>query len=325
MTTINKLPLLLVLLNFVLLIGIVAGSDVHDYVYNLDKLEPPKIEYFDYEDVITDFRMERLRLSLSRQCGKRPTPYIAGGRDARLGEFPSYVFIYTLKKINLPNLYFEHNIHQSACGGTILTRYHILTAAHCVRFYHTLTLVKPVVQRPLVFMNDKLSMFIADRICIGKGYRRTNLISSTDLAIIKLKEPLQFNQNIQSACLPSEPHDRTKEAFAIGLGLNFNDKFTKNPLQVLPVKQYICERPYKYPGNICFNASQSLGTLCQGDSGGPVLGEQNGRVTTFGVTSFKDGDQCDDKNPNLVPLVFKDTYFYRDEILRLINRCSQED
>ena len=65
--------------------------------------------------------------SAIESCGKRsfkiPTPRIVGGRPAKDGEFPWQV---SLQAKNKNNTY----IH--SCGGTILSKYTILTAAHCL-------------------------------------------------------------------------------------------------------------------------------------------------------------------------------------------------
>ena len=65
--------------------------------------------------------------SCIESCGKRsfkiPTPRIVGGRPAIDGEFPWQVSIQTNDGTNT-------YIH--FCGGTILSKYTILTAAHCL-------------------------------------------------------------------------------------------------------------------------------------------------------------------------------------------------
>lgn len=346
MTIYDKTWLSLACLIFVLMLNIVVDSIEINYqqkndditIGDLDKFELPKIEYVKDGDQYryhrhdrrrnnrAQSRLDKLRNKLNKQCGIGPVPYIAGGRDAKLGEFPAYVYMQSIKSINLTKIDGTERNYKDAsnCGGTILSKTHILTAAHCVWRYNTLTLIKPTFVRPTLNFTDPAypsSMVEIEKICVSDDWKNNAHVIGTDLAILKLKKPLEFNENIQSVCLPRKPLDRERRAFAIGLGQSSEGLSEKNTLQVLAVKQYMCDRPFNYPGNICFNASQNLGTICHGDSGGPVIAEQHGKWTTFGVTSKMIFTiECEDKKPKR-PQVFMDTYFYRDEILTLIDRC----
>lgn len=67
--------------------------------------------------------------SAIESCGKRsfkiPTPRIVGGRPAQDGEFPWQVSIQNKNK---------NGTYMHFCGGTILSNYTILTAAHCLGY-----------------------------------------------------------------------------------------------------------------------------------------------------------------------------------------------
>ena len=112
------------------------------------------------------------------------------------------------------------------CGGTIIDAKTILTAAHC---YHgkNLNAADFFVTAGVVHVQDGAgqSAFV-EKITLHESYNPKTV--NNDIAILKLKTPLTFNDKIQRACLPEASFIPTGKAVASGWGLvgQFPDKRT---------------------------------------------------------------------------------------------------
>ena len=105
------------------------------------------------------------------------------------------------------------------CGGTIIDAKTILTAAHCyankdlnsANFFVTAGIVDRI--------NDAGQSVFVEKIILHESYLEKNPISpSNDIAILKLKTPLAFNDKVQQACLPEASFVPTGKAVASGWG-----------------------------------------------------------------------------------------------------------
>lgn len=86
------------------------------------------------------------------------------------------------------------------CGGTILNRYTVLTAAHCIRDN------RPVAIRVgSTFHGRGGYRRSVDRIIVHEGFNRTTL--DNDIALVILSLPLLFNERAQPAQLPEFDYD----------------------------------------------------------------------------------------------------------------------
>ena len=103
------------------------------------------------------------------------------------------------------------------CGGTIIDAKTILTAAHC---YHGKNLKGTdfFVTAGVVHVQDGAgqSAFV-EKITLHESYNPKTL--DNDIAILKLKTPLTFNDKVQRACLPEASFVPTGKAVASGWGL----------------------------------------------------------------------------------------------------------
>ena len=114
----------------------------------------------------------------------------------------------------------------SFCGGTIIDAKTILTAAHCYanknlnsdNFFVTAGIVDRI--------NDAGQSVFVEKIILHESYLEKNPISpSNDIAIVKLKTPLAFNDKVQQACLPEASFVPTGKAVASGWGWTRPDAF----------------------------------------------------------------------------------------------------
>ena len=117
------------------------------------------------------------------------------------------------------------------CGGTIIDAKTILTAAHC---YHgkNLAATDYFITAGVVHVQDGAgqSAFV-EKITLHESYNPSTV--DNDIAILKLKTPLTFNDKVQPACLPEASLVPTGKAVASGWGLvsQFPNQSPKN-LQV---------------------------------------------------------------------------------------------
>ena len=117
------------------------------------------------------------------------------------------------------------------CGGTIIDAKTILTAAHC---YHgkNLNAADFFITVGVVHVQDGAgqSVFV-EKITLHESYNPSTI--NNDIAILKLKTPLTFNNNVQPACLPEASFVPIGRAVASGWGLvsQFPDQ-SPNNLQV---------------------------------------------------------------------------------------------
>lgn len=122
-----------------------------------------------------------------------------------------------------------------------------------------------------------------------------------DIALLELKTPLKFNDQVQPIPLVSEIdeiEDGTK-CLVSGWGDTNQEMFAgKNKLrgaEIPIVNRKTCEREYEEHGKITpqmFCAGKGGKDACQGDSGGPLachLASRDGNLTLVGISSWGQG------------------------------------
>lgn len=113
---------------------------------------------------------------------------IVGGRNATIEEFPWQVSI-----INITN-------GRHFCGGFILDRFTIGTAAHC--FQHTY----PVrVRAGSTFRSTDGYVRDVRRVIVHPYY--STVTQDSDIALLKLRYPLFYNSRVQPVALPEFNYD----------------------------------------------------------------------------------------------------------------------
>merc|ERR1711971_527853 len=187
------------------------------------------------------------------------------------------------------------------CGGTIIDAKTILTAAHC---YHGKNLNKAdfFVTAGVVHVQDGAgqSAFV-EKITLHESYNPSTI--NNDIAILKLKTPLTFNDNVGRACLPEASFVPTGKAVASGWGLvsQFPDQSPKNLQWVTKpvVTNDKCIQQFNWRGitanMICAGDADGGESTCKGDSGGPLVVPKSSTDDTavvIGATSFGHKSGC---------------------------------
>uniref|UniRef100_A0A0A1XSL9 Serine protease snake n=1 Tax=Zeugodacus cucurbitae TaxID=28588 RepID=A0A0A1XSL9_ZEUCU len=248
-----------------------------------------------YQDKPADKRISQI------QCEIEHTRHqlIVHGKLAKRNEFPFMV------AIGWRDLFAVNTITYK-CGGALIDRRYLVTAAHCL--YHSDQ--PPIVVRPGGFnLTDAFAKdFEIDEIYIHPGYDYPSAYN--DIAIIRLKEPYyaeSFN-NTGPACVWALPlHGANVTAIGYGstkfAGLASN-ALMKTDLRILTNED--CGKYYDRDEDllcngiihtqVCANDTVGMSDTCQGDSGGPIIMYRNINEDYFyempyivGITSFGNG------------------------------------
>jgi secreted trypsin-like serine protease len=221
---------------------------------------------------------------------------------------------------------------KNRCGGSILDKDTILTAAHCVEMISNPSNLKIIVglhNKSEVPLN---SIYSASKIFIHPQYN--NAIFRYDVAIIKLKKSLIFSDHVSSVCLPSaDSHEFVygKDVVTTGWGITetgksatllqqaklkvANETFfafirSKVSSYFVPTEQYavIEDDPQNNPDT----------NVCIGDSGGPLVYFDGRKWTIYGITSYGKVDDLD-KCLTFIHTFFESVPFYTGFIDKISN------
>ncbi|GLV36626.1 Melanization Protease 1 [Carabus blaptoides fortunei] len=304
------------------------GCGDNDRVCCLSKVD-------NFAEVSTETRQLKAAL-LPTKCGLTSgQDRIANGVNATIGQFPWMALLgYTSPSLPVPTF---------LCGGTIINKKYILTAAHCT--------MNPGMKLELVKLGElnlltkiDCEPYLDNEVCADEPliikvskviphwkYNSTSL--RHDIALLRLEqEILQYTDFIQPVCLPlkmklDEAYLRNKSLTIAGWGKTFESPFSANVLQHARIKTWELEKCNEaLPANVKpVNVRQICATgenfteACRGDSGGPLLDivaePPDVKFTQLGVVSFKSYDTCGTVN---IPSVFTRVDKYLDWILDMI-------
>nr|XP_033798330.1 transmembrane protease serine 2 [Geotrypetes seraphini] len=216
-------------------------------------------------------------------CGtssQKASNRIVGGSQASLGQWPWQVSL----QYNWKHL----------CGGSIITPYWILTAAHCVEGDLSIAALWKVYPGILYIPSTSASWYRVDKIIFNKNYDSET--KNNDIALMKLRSPISFNDNIKPICLPNfgMPWEAPKPCWTSGWGdTSGRDKGSPVLLAVsVPlISPSRCNARSVYDGlitasMICAGYLQGGKDSCRGDSGGPLVTDLNSLWWLVGDTSW---------------------------------------
>uniref|UniRef100_A0A1A9VC83 Peptidase S1 domain-containing protein n=1 Tax=Glossina austeni TaxID=7395 RepID=A0A1A9VC83_GLOAU len=216
-----------------------------------------------------------------------PLHRIVNGRPARPGQFP---YIISLR---------YDNWH--VCGGSIISRNYIVTAAHCTAHiidgdrFEIPSLPFSIRAGSIHLEEGGVVVTVAETIP-HPGYNNITL----DIALLRLAQPLNFTEHINSISLAEADPPVGANVDVAGWGRLGSGQARSEILQYTTLSSLTnqeCNRLHSHvhETSLCLLPDQRLlNGICQGDSGGPAV--YNDQLV--GVASYVMGG-CGTAHPNV--------------------------
>ncbi|XP_055970165.1 plasma kallikrein isoform X2 [Sorex fumeus] len=243
-------------------------------------------------------------------CTTKTSARIVGGTDSSWGEWPWQV-----------SLQVKLSGRSHVCGGSIIARQWILTAAHCfdeLPLSDIWQIYSGILNLSAITNETHFSHI--KKIIIHQNYKVSE--SGHDIALMKLETPLNFTEYQKPICLPSKEDVNTiyTNCWVTGWGYTKERGEIQSILQktTIPlVANEECQKRYRdykiTKQMICAGYKEGGKDACKGDSGGPLVCKHNGIWQLVGITSW--GEGCARKNQ---PGVYTKVAEYLDWILEKI-------
>ncbi|XP_051744607.1 trypsin I-P1-like [Ctenopharyngodon idella] len=222
-------------------------------------------------------------------CGRAPLNVrIVGGEDATAGSWPWQVRIH---------------VHDYLCGGTLINKDWVLSAAHC--FEESSDISDPDIVMYFGHLNQSGSnpheiIRTASRIIRHSNYN--DQPNNNDIALVQLNSSVPFSDYIKPVCLAAagSVFSAGTESWVTGWGtLQSGDTDLPNTLQEVMIPIVSNSDCYKAYGGINISITSNMicaGLLnkggkdsCQGDSGGPMVSKKDSLWIQSGIVSFGKG------------------------------------
>ncbi|XP_073831856.1 transmembrane protease serine 9-like [Musca autumnalis] len=224
-----------------------------------------------------------------------PQPRIVGGNRAAEGQFPHQVSV--------------RSTSGNICGGSIISEYYVLTAAHCVASGSPPVKKSPssiIVKAGSTQLTRGGQMLRVAEIIVHPDYDD----SENDIALVKLEKPLKFSETVKPIALAIEDPPEGASIVISGWGNVREGGLKSKDLLYTTLTAMSNEKcnellGYAPKSRICL-AHRGGNGACDGDSGGPAV--YKGKLV--GVTNVV-YETCG----SLYPDGYASVAYYRDWII----------
>lgn len=135
---------------------------------------------------------------------------IIGGKTARPGQFPYQVSIRHKAELNGTTGWFGHR-----CGGSIISRYWVISAAHCAQGFHSQPSYLAVAVGAHRRVNDG-KLYLLKAIFNHREYNEINI--HNDITLLRTIEKIEFNKFVRSIPLRRQFVNEGTAAIVSGYG-----------------------------------------------------------------------------------------------------------
>ncbi|XP_074532244.1 elastase-1-like isoform X3 [Halichoeres trimaculatus] len=230
---------------------------------------------------------------------------VVGGEVARPNSWPWQISLQ----------YRSGSRYYHTCGGTLIQRGWVMTAAHCVDSGRVLRVV--IGEHDLNSNSGREQIIAVDEIFIHEGWDSSSVAKGYDIALLRLASEATLNSYAQLGSLPPSgqtlPHNNL--CYITGWGRTSTGGSLSAQLKqaYLPLVDHkTCSSSGWWgstvkPSMVCGGGGAESG--CNGDSGGPLNCLVNGKYYVHGIASFVSGYGC---NYPKKPTVFTRVSAYID-------------
>lgn len=214
-----------------------------------------------------------------KSFGREGNPGLQWMNQATVDSWPHLVFLF------IDNVYF--------CTGSLISNEWVLTAAHCM---DGASFVE-IIMGGWANQASEVTM-TSENFFVHEDWNSFTLLN--DIALIKLPQPVDFNEVIGSVGLPSE--DVAAGDIMHIPASAWSGGFVVTDVQAEVLSNDVCGAIYGIVGDsiVCVMELSGHDELCQGASGAPMQSAGN----TYGVASFGSAAGCEAGYPSVFTRVF---------------------
>ncbi|XP_059185373.1 elastase-1-like [Centropristis striata] len=214
---------------------------------------------------------------------------VVGGEVARPNSWPWQISLQ----------YRSGSNYYHTCGGTLIERGWVMTAAHCVDSYRTRRVI--LGEHDLYSNSGREQVIAVSKVYIHPKWVSGSVAKGFDVALLRLSSEATLNSYVQLGSLPQTgqilPHNNL--CYVTGWGLTSTGGSISAQLKqaYLPVVDHKTCTSSDWWGStvkdtmVCGGGGAEAG--CNGDSGGPLNCLVNGKYYVHGIASFVSGYGCD--------------------------------